>query len=302
MLWSGMRFPGCHVLALTVALTLLVGCADIVEMPDVAYDDRFGAATTMDFYLPADLDVAVDPARPAVLLIHGGSWRYFDKDGMRFAATRLAGAGYVSASINYRLVPEVIFPDNARDAMCALAFVQANASDFGIDPARIAVMGYSAGGHLASLVGVASDVPELMPDCAAGAPSPPAAVVSGAGPQDMTVLPEFEAVTEMLGGTAEDQPEMYALASPVTHVDADEPPFLFIHGAGDWIANIEHSEAMRDTLIQAGNDARVLALRGGGHVFNPGAAGGDLHLLASSDTPEAWAVIGDFLASTIGVP
>lgn len=293
-----MRIVGCSVFALTV----FVGCADFVEVADVAYDDRFGAATTMDIYLPADLDVALDPPRPAVMLIHGGSWRYLDKDSMRAAATRLAGAGYVSVSINYRLVPEVMFPDNALDAMCALAFVQANASDYGIDPGRIAVMGYSAGGHLASLLGVASDVPELLPDCSAGAPSPPAAVVSGAGPQDMTALPAFEAVTEMMGGTAEERPEMYALASPVTHVDAGEPPFLFIHGTGDWIVDVEHSEAMRDELADAGNDARVLALRGSGHLLNPGAASGDLHLLGSISTPEAWAALGDYLASTIGVP
>ena len=283
-------------------LGTFVGCADVVERKDVSYDDRFGAATTMDVYLPGDLDVATDPPRPTVLLIHGGSWRAFDKDAMRNPGRRLAGAGYVTASINYRLVPEVVFPDNARDVMCALAFLRANADEFGIDSGRIAVMGYSAGGHLASLLGVASDVPELAPACAAGVPGPPAAVISGAGPQDMFAMPEVDAITEMLGGTAEDSRGMYTLASPIMHVNTGEPPFLFIHGTSDWFVDIAQSEAMRDALEQAGNETHLLSLRGSGHLSNPGAAGGDIHAMGSLDTPEAWAAISDFLSLTIGVP
>jgi acetyl esterase/lipase len=275
----------------------LCGCSNVVEIADVSYDDRHGQATTMDVFLPGQ-DGA---GRPAVLLIHGGGWRSFSKESMNQPAERLAGAGYVTASINYRLVPDGAYPENIRDVMCALAFFQAQADEYGLDPGRMAVMGYSAGGHLASLLGVATDVPELASECDAGTPLPPAAVISGAGPQDLTTLPEVDVIVEFLGGTPDEVPEHYVMASPISHVDASEPPFLFVHGTGDVFVKLEQSERMRDALESAGNTAQVLALQGGGHLFNPG-PGGDQQFALSTDTPEAWAAIIDFLDQTIGAP
>lgn len=280
-----------------VGLWIGPGCTQVVQIADISYDDRHGEATTMDVYM-SELDGA---GRPAVLLVHGGGWRSFSKDSTSKEAERLAGAGYVTASINYRLVPDAVYPDNIRDVMCALAFFQGHADEYGFDRARVAVMGYSAGGHLASLVGVATDVAEFAPDCAAGAPLPPAAVISGAGPQDMSLLAGANAVEEFLGGTLDEVPERYAMASPIEHVDAGEPPFLFVHGSGDLFVDLEHSELMRDTLEAAGNTAYVLALRGGGHLLNSGPSG-DRQFGVSTDTPEAWAAIHDFLDQTIGAP
>jgi acetyl esterase/lipase len=275
----------------------LAGCGDIIEIADVAYDERHGEHTIMDVFLPGDGMVA----RPAVLFIHGGGWRSFSKDGMESPARRLAGAGYVTASINYRLSPEAVFPAHIQDVNCALAFFRSRADEYGLDPDRVAVMGYSAGGHLASLLGVAGDVAEFQPDCSAGVTGPPNAVISGAGPEDMALMPQGDAVTEFLGGTLAEIPEIYTLASPIAHVDAGEPPFLLVHGTGDWFVDIEQSEAMRDVLRAAGNDARLLSLRGGGHLLNTD-AGGDWQLQVSTDAPEAWAVITDFLHQTIGEP
>jgi acetyl esterase/lipase len=282
---------------ITACWATLCGCSEVVEIADVSYDDRHGEATTMDVHLPGQ-----DGAdRPAVLLIHGGGWRSFSKQSMNEPARRLAGAGYVTASINYRLVPDGAYPENIRDVMCALAFFQSQADEYGLDPDRVAVMGYSAGGHLASLLGVATDVPELASECDAGTPLPPAAVISGAGPQDLTVLPEVDVIVEFLGGTRDEVPEHYVMASPISHVDANEPPFLFVHGTGDLFVELEQSEHMRDTLEAAGNTAQVLALQGGGHLLNAGPSG-DLQFGVSTDTPEAWAAIIDFLERTIGAP
>lgn len=281
-----------------LALAVTAGaCTDVVGIADVSYDDRHGSATTMDVYMLSQQDTS----RPAVMLIHGGGWRSFAKDSMAEPAMRLAGAGYVTASINYRLVPDGAYPSNIRDVMCALAFLQTHADDYGLDRDRIALMGYSAGGHLASLVGVAHDVTEFAPDCAWGAPAPPAAVISGAGPQDMRSMPEVDAVTEFLGGTADEVPERYDMASPIYHVNAGEPAFLLVHGSGDLFVDISDSERMRDELTAQGNPAHLISLAGGGHLLNPG-PGGDLHVAVSTDTPEAWAAITDFLARTIGAP
>lgn len=282
---------------ITAGWAALCGCSDVVEIADLPYDDRHGEATTMDVFLPGD----EGESRPAVLLVHGGGWRSFSKESMTESAERLAGAGYVTASINYRLVPDGAYPENIRDVMCALAFFQGRADEFGLDPQRVAVMGYSAGGHLASLLGVATDVAEFAPGCEAGTPLPPAAVISGAGPQDLTITPEVDVITEFLGGTRDEVPEHYTMASPISHVGADEPPFLFIHGTGDLFVELEQSERMRDALQAAGNIAHVLALQGGGHLLNPGPTG-DQQFGVSTETPEAWTAIIDFLDQTIGAP
>lgn len=285
---------------LTAAATLgSVGCNDIDKLADVPYDDRFGDSTTMDIYLPD----APSGDGPAILMIHGGGWRLGSKEIYNDHAARLAGAGYVVASINYRLVPEGAYPLLIQDSMCALAYFQSRADELGFDPTRVAVTGYSAGGHLSSLVGVGTAVPELQPDCAAGVPTPPAAVISGAGPEDMRLLPEVDSVVEFMGGTAAEVPEVYDLASPITHVGPESPPFLFIHGSDDVFVDIEHSRAMRAALDAAGVETRMLELAGDGHILNPGTDVGHFQfVITSADTPEAWAATMDFLDETVGAP
>lgn len=273
-----------------------IGCADAIEIPDVSYDDRF-ERTAMDIYLPPDEGTD----RPAVLLIHGGGWSKFSKDVYVDHGHRLADAGYVVAAINYRLVPDGAYPLMIRDCLCALSFLRNNAAEYGIDPDRVAVGGYSAGGHLSSLIAVASDVEEFQPDCDAGPTGPPQAVIAGAGPQDMNTMPQVAAVKNFLGGSKQDIPEVYDMASPIFHVRPGLPPFLFIHGEGDLFVDISHSRRMRDALIAEGNEARLLTLHGGGHLLNPSPdVGKQAIAITSADAPEAWAAMLAFLDRTVG--
>jgi len=289
-------------IATTLACLLAVaavGCgADVEEIRGLAYDDRYGTATTMDIYTP--LDGRED--RPAVMLIHGGGWHAFSKETYQEQAIRLAGAGFVTANINYRLVPDGVYPRIIQDCVCALAFFRAHADDYGFDPDRVALMGYSAGGHLVSLLGVAIEVEEFQPTCAAGSTGPPNAVIAGAGPQDLRELAWADAVQDLIGGTIEEYPERYDLASPIAHVAAGAPPYLFVHGTGDVFVPVEQSEHMRDALVNAGNDARLLTIAGGGHLLNNGSDQGQWDLRTSTDMPEAWAATVDFLDRTVGQP
>ena len=276
----------------TLLLGILAGCTAPVEIHDVAYDDRYGDSTVMDLYLPEGSATA----RPGVMFIHGGGWRGGTKDHHTDAARRLARSGYVTASINYRLVPDGVFPAAVQDCLCALSFMRANAEEWGLDPSRIAVAGYSAGGHLAALLGVAADDPALAPDCAAGPTYGPAAAIPGAGPTDLVAVHDAPVVSEFIGVSYDDEPETWRLASPIEHVAADEPPFLFIHGEEDWFVDVDgHTRAMDEALRAAGNDSRVLALDGGGHLLNPGDAVGNLRIEISMEQPEAWMAIFDFL-------
>jgi acetyl esterase/lipase len=275
----------------TLVLAILAGCGAPVEILDVGYDDRYGDSTTMDVYLPDD----AGEARPAVMFIHGGGWRHGSKDAHAGAAKRLARSGYVAATINYRLVPDGVFPLAVKDCLCALSFLRAHADEWGLDPERVAVAGYSAGGHLAALLGVAADDPALAPDCAAGPTGPPAAAIPGAGPVDLLAM-NVDAVAEFVGASLEDDPARWELASPIHHVEAGEPPFLFIHGSGDWFVDLdEQTRAMDEALRAAGNDSRVLSLDGSGHLLNPGDAVGTLRLEISMEQPEAWLAMTDFL-------
>ncbi len=288
-------------LVLTLWTQVGTGCGDVEKIVGVSYDDRQGR-TELDVYLPAG--AAPAGGWPAVLAIHGGGWRSFDRRSMADAAERLAGAGYAVVNIDYRLVPAGQYPVAVQDSLCALAFARANADEWGIDSARIATFGYSAGGHLASMVGVASAGARHQPDCAAGVTGPPAAVVSGAGPEDMWLFPEATAVVEFIGGGKDEVPELWDAASPITYVDpaaaTPPPPFLFVHGEEDWFVDLEHSLDMRDALVAAGGQAEVFTIPGGGHVINRDAAGGRYDFGTSTDTAEAWLVIIDFLDRTIG--
>lgn len=285
-------------LLLAVALCATFGCVAPEERVDISYDDRFGDATLMDVYLPA----GDAPANPAVLFIHGGSWRFGSKDHFVAAGRRLARSGFVVASINYRLLPEGRFPDNLFDATCSLAYLRAHAEELRIDPERIAVMGYSAGAHLASLVGLASAHPELAPDCAAAAGqpvAPPAAVISASGPQDMRTFWEEAGdksdVEEIFGGSPAELPRAYELGSPRYHVAPGAPPFLILEDAIDFGG----VEAMRAALAGAGNDVRLLKVIGSLHILEQAADPGIYEAGVSSETPEAWIAITDFLFRTV---
>jgi acetyl esterase/lipase len=284
-----------------LAIAALAGCgADVIELGAVAYDARHGDATTMKVFLPAE----PRPDGPAIVMIHGGGWRYFSNEVYADHAARFAAAGYAVAAINYRLVPDGAYPAMIQDCACALAFFRSRSAEYGFDPDRVALIGYSAGAHLASLIGVAIDEPAFAPDCDTGATGPPAAVISGAGPQDMRAMPEVDAVTDFLGGTAEEVPEIYDLASPLFHVgDEPEVPFLFVHGEHDLFVGLSHSERMRDALIAAGGEARLLALPGGGHIVNPAPDLGHAAIAVSAtDEPVAWAAILAFLDDVVGAP
>jgi acetyl esterase/lipase len=164
-------------------------------------------------------------------------------------------------------------------------------------------MGYSAGAHLASLVGLASEHPELPADCeaAGGGPiAPPAAVISASGPQDMRTFwdeaGDKDGVESIFGGSPAELPRAYELGSPRYHVRPGAPPFLLVGDAVDFGG----VDAMRDALVEVGNEARLLRIAGSLHILvqhgDPGVYEGGM----ASEAPEAWIAIGSFLERAIG--
>ncbi|HMO15393.1 MAG TPA: alpha/beta hydrolase [Pirellulaceae bacterium] len=207
---------------------------------------------------------------PAVLLVHGGAWRSGSKFQVSYHARVLARAGYVVVAINYRHAPEHKFPAQIEDCKAAVAWMRKNAAEYKIDPDRIGAWGYSAGGHLVSLLGTTGSDRAFerdLPDELKAFSTHVSAVVAGGAPCDFSWLEEeSELLSYWLGDSARRNPRVYRLATPATHVNADCPPFYLFHGSGDAMVPIESSRKLYDHLIAKGIAATYAEYPKMGHL------------------------------------
>jgi acetyl esterase/lipase len=226
---------------------------------------------------PLQLDLARPRAPgpyPLVVLLHGGGWEGGDRRDMQGDMMELASRGYVAATVSYRLTraPRNVFPAAVQDVRCAIGWLRARADSFAIDPTRVGALGFSAGAHLASMLGVAATEPALDGPCGAPAAAAVQAVVSVAGPQDLRVDGPYTAeqerlVTNFLGVFPGDAPAVARLASPIAHVGAGDAPFLLVHGTDDRLVPVQHARRMEAALRAAGVAATRIELRGVGHSY-----------------------------------
>lgn len=184
---------------------------------------------------------------PAILCIHGGGWWQGSRNGMTNLAKALAARGYVAATLSYRLSGEAAFPAAIHDCKAAIRFLRANAAEYGIDPDRMGATGLSAGGHLAALLATSGGVASLEGDGGHGQHDSriQAAVPMGAQ-SDFSIHeaniersdPDPDGAkpniwVQFLGGKPSEVPERWQLASPLHHLDADDPPMMFLSGEND---------------------------------------------------------------------
>lgn len=241
--------------------------AGIRVTEDVVYGTRAdGSLLTLDVCAPADAGVP----RPAVLSIHGGSWARGDKANpdWRAVCQWLASEGFVAYSVNYRLVPDHVFPAAIDDVELAARWVRAteNAERFGIDPARIGAFGGSAGGNLAALLGTRGTG-------ALDRGSRVAAVAELSAPIDLRrasvvrdggsvlvqgIISRYLGCTEWaLCPQAED-------ASPSTFIDPSDPPFFIGHAETEMIP-LGQSQNFAAALDAAGVGVELVVFPGADH-------------------------------------
>ena len=240
-----------------------------VMLTNVAYCG-VDPAQTMDIYFPSS-----GGPWPAVVYVHGGGWMHGDKSEAAMFATGMSSLGYLVVSINYRLSPAATFPAMIEDVKCAIRFLRAHATEYNLDPNRIAAMGASAGGHLVALLGTMEagsdwDVGESLDQS-----SRVQAVISLAGVMDFSQpFPEVEGndVETMNRIGFNDSNKMEA--SPITHITADDPPFLLIHGQRDEVVPYEQSQLMYERLVRANVPAQLVIVTNASHSFE--ALGGSL--------------------------
>ena len=240
---------------------------ELVE--DVVYASVDGVPLRYDHCRPRR---ATSPA-PAIVFVHGGAWVHGDPSQAAGNALHFARRGIATISISYRLAPRHRFPAPLDDVRRGLRHVRAHAVELGIDPERIALMGLSAGAHLAMLAHLAAGIPELAPELPAelrDAAETVCALVLHYGPYDLArrrPFPDgFDPIGELLGERLADE-AWVRLASPVHQAAHATAPVLLVHGTADAVVSYRESERMHAALERAGKPSELLRLEGAPHAF-----------------------------------
>jgi acetyl esterase/lipase len=249
-------------------------------IPDIVYTTVGKQALQLDLVVPK-----TPGPHPCVVCFHGGAWRAGSRKDLTKPALfapggkdvglmeTLAKAGYAAASVSYRLAPNAKFPAQIEDAKTAVRFLRSNAKKYDLDPDKFAALGFSAGGHLAALLGTTDSKAGFDGTDHPNVSSKVQAVVDFFGPTDMVLYCETPAVNEsfmapFLGKECLKDQSKHKLASPIEYVTKEAPPFLIIHGTADIIVPILHSERFQRKLNEAGVKNELVTIRGKGHGWD----------------------------------
>ncbi|GAB5404940.1 MAG: hypothetical protein Aurels2KO_31710 [Aureliella sp.] len=238
---------------------------------DVEYAKVGDRSLLLDIYFPTKVE---NKKLPLVVWIHGGAWRAGSK--AKVPVTRWLDEGFAIASVEYRLSPEARFPAQVHDIKAAIRFLRQSASKYQLDEERFVIAGASAGGHLAALVGVTNEHVELEGSVGdVKESSRVQAIVSFYGASNLeTILSQstehglsvrVPALKLLLGGLPSEVTGLARLASPVRHVDTNDPPLLLIHGDADPQMPPEQSDELHARYKKYGLRSELFVVEGGEH-------------------------------------
>lgn len=237
---------------------------------DIEFAKVDGHSLKLDLYRPVN---ASSP--PLVVWVHGGAWRAGSKDSMPLG--ELVRRGFAIASVDYRLSPVAKFPAQVHDCKAAIRFLRATEKQYGYNASKIGIAGSSAGGHLVAEIGVTNGHPELEGTVGKhlDQTSSVQAVVDYYGPTNfLTILKQstphglsvrVPALQLLLGSPPEENLALAKLASPVFHVDKDDPPLLMIHGDQDPQVPINQSHELHGVFKELGLTVSLEVVHSGAH-------------------------------------
>jgi len=249
---------------------LLPAITTFTKQDPVRYADDDDPDHVMSVFLPDG-----EGPFPALVLIYGGGWAVGSRTGLwALRGEYYASRGIASFVIDYQLSTSEMpsWPTAIQDVVCAVRHIKKNARRYRIDPDRVATMGNSAGGHLASLVGtLQGDEPFLEGAC--GDPNVGSRVVLVAdlnGPTDLELAADLGQgplwlAEQFLGATYTDQPWLWRRASPDSYISSDDPVFVIGHGTEDRIVLPEISISFASQLEEAGVETYLVLVEGAGH-------------------------------------
>lgn len=250
-----------------------------IEEKNIPFATVDGVELLLDLVKPA----AGDGPFPVLVFIHGGGWNF----GGRYEALRhsrlAAEAGYVATTVDYRLTSvldedsqaKYPFPAQIHDVKCAVRWLRANAEEHNIDPDRIGAIGHSSGGHLALMLALIDPADGLEGDCGdLNVSSSVQAAVILAGAADLER--NFERIqgndgrvmySLLLGGTLEEKPEAYKLASPITYVSKDDPPIFSIMAENDAVISPDQAVILDAKMQEVGASHVFTIVEGRDHMY-----------------------------------
>lgn len=246
---------------------------------NVVFASIDGVDLHADLWLPDGIPSDASESAPAVVFVHGGAFFGGGPGTRPLLLGALRTAGIVAVDIDYRLAPPPRWDQAPRDVLCALAWVRKEGEEAGrlrmVDPARVVIVGESAGGNLAMMGGYAAGTDAIASSCPdQGAPLVPAGVVAIAPTADLAGIWQDESIYEVpgrrfpesyTGGTPAQFPERYEAASPFRLLRASLPRTLIISGEIDRLVLIERSIALADRIRAAGAECELVVVPFAGH-------------------------------------
>jgi acetyl esterase/lipase len=268
----------------TVILAALIapvgGCAFPMMLPVALPPGQIEVKTAITFSKPGEETLNLDLARPmvgkgpwpAVVCLYGGGWISGSRAGVRPWLEYLAAHGYLAVAPTYRLAPKYPFPAAVADVRNCVRWLRLHAKEYNIDPDHIGAMGFSAGGHLALMLGVTSDDDHFGPDdiSKSGKSARVQAVVNYFGPanlvaKDWSTLAVRSFVIPFLGGDTASHEENARKASPLTYISKDDAPTLTFQGDADLTVSPTQAYELHSRLSLAGLPNELQIMRHQGH-------------------------------------
>lgn len=282
-----------------------VGADTVVNLPtpagvriiaNLGYAEESGPQQKLDLYLPFPM-----PAKPlpVIVYLHGGGWQKGSKADGRRLAFRLVAEGYAVACVDYRLSSEAQFPAQISDCRTAVRWLRDHATRYRLDSSHFGVVGVSAGGYLAALLGTAHGDHLLDSPGDLSQSIRVQAVCIFFGPIDLLQLydyaekrqtPQADEVVKLLGGNPRLNPEPARLANPLTYLQEDAPPFLLVHGLNDTVVPPEQSRLLYDALASRKIPVHLHLIHDAGHTGPAFVA------------PEINAMMDDFFSRALKLP
>jgi acetyl esterase/lipase len=239
--------------------------AGVTFVPDIVYATVDAEPLMLDLSAPANVAAPL----PCIVVIHGGGWSAGNRAQHDDATFLFAKQNYVAVTLEYRMAPAHRFPAAVQDVKAAVRYLRANAEKLHIDPKHIGAVGFSAGAHLAMMLGTMEkadgldDVGDFQNES-----SKVQAVVSFFGPADLTAeYPDASKaiVKDFIGGTLKEMPDAYRKASPITYVSSTTAPMLLFQGTADILVPYNQAELMATAMQNAHVPGRVELLIGANH-------------------------------------
>jgi acetyl esterase/lipase len=228
---------------------------------NITYCSPGGEPQHLNLYIPDNRDRSL----PLLVYVHGGGWYTGSKDTATIAeyVPEVARLGYVVASVDYRLAPAHTFPAQIQDTKCAIRFLRAHARQYNIDPARVGMIGESAGGYLAAFAGATGDDARYKTAEYRNQSDAVQAVVDLFGPSTFTAVEARADAARMaqrfLGSASRTE------ASIAPHISSAAPPMLLVHGQEDTLVPFNQSQLLYDALRRAGRPVTFIPVANAGH-------------------------------------